>query len=352
MKLSRRAFSVLAAQAAACLGAGRAWADSAAMPLHELGLGIVIHSYGIRAGQPGAEGFSDPLVFFEYCRQLGAAGIQTGLGILDAAAAEKMRAAASDAKMYVEGIVALPKNEADVTRFTAELRTSVACGAQVVRTVMLSGRRYETFTDLASFQAFARESFQRLQWAKPAMEATGVRLAVENHKDWRTDELLDILRRIDCPLVGVCVDTGNSIALLEEPHEVIDAYAPVAFTSHFKDKAVQEYADGFLLSEVPLGQGILDLKRIVQTLRAKQPEIRLNLEMITRDPLRVPCLTAKYWATFEQLPASVLAAALRRLHTSTQALPGIDGKSVEEKLRFEDNNVRESLAFAAWQLTK
>ncbi len=319
------------------------------MPLHDLGLGIVIHSYGIRGGQPGAEGFSDPLVFFEYCRQLGAAGIQTSLGALDAAAAEKMRAAATDAKMYVEGIVSLPKDEADVTRFTEELRTSAACGAKVVRTVMLSGRRYETFADIASFQTFARESFQRLERAKPAVEASGVRLAVENHKDWRTDELLDILRRIDCPLVGVCVDTGNSIALLEEPHEVVDACAPVAFTSHFKDMAVQEYADGFLLSEVPLGQGFLDLKRMVQSLRAKQPEIRLNLEMITRDPLRVPCLTEKYWATFEGLPASVLAGAMRRTraHASKTPLPAITGKSSAEKLQFEDDNVRESLAFAA-----
>ena len=347
MKLSRRTFSVIAAQAAACLGAGRAWAESVNMPLHELGLGIVIHSYGIRAGQPGAEGFSDPLVFLEYCRQLGAAGVQTSLGKLDALAAEKM-SAATEAKMYVEGIVSLPEDEGDVARFTEVLRTSAACGAQVVRTVMLSGRRYETFADLASFQAFARESFQRLEWAKPAVEQTGVRLAVENHKDWRTDELLDILRRIDCPLIGVCVDTGNSVALLEEPHEVVDAYAPVAFTSHFKDMVLQEYADGFLLSEVPLGQGFLDLKRIVQSLRAKQPEIRLNLEMITRDPLRVPCLTEKYWATFDKLPASDLAATMRRVreHASNEALPTIAGKSIDERLRFEDGNVRASLQFA------
>ena len=32
--------------------------------------------------------------------------------------------------------------------------------------------------------------------------------------------------------------------------------------------------------------------------------------MITRDPLRVPCLGTKYWTTFESLPARELARSL------------------------------------------
>ena len=352
MTPSRREFLAFTAQAAACLSAGAAGADEGARPLQELGLGVVIHSYGIRAGQPGDEGFSNPRVFFDYCRQLGAAGIQTSLTGLGVQGAEQLRADAAAAGMYVEGIVALPRDEGDVARFAAELRIAELCGAKVVRTVMLSGRRYETFDSLAAFQAFAKEGFRRLEWAKGAVEKQSVSLAVENHKDWRVEELLDILRRIDCPLIGVCVDTGNSIALLEEPHAVVDAYAPVAFTTHFKDMAVQEYANGFLLSEVPLGQGFLDLKRIVKSLRGARPEVRLNLEMITRDPLRVPCLAEKYWATFDQLPGSELAAALRdvRAHASTQGLPEIQSKSLEERLRYEDDNVRASLAFAGGAL--
>ena len=34
---------------------------------------------------------------------------------------------------------------------------------------------------------------------------------------------------------------------------------------------VEEYADGFLLSEVPLGEGILDLKGMVAALRKANP---------------------------------------------------------------------------------
>jgi L-ribulose-5-phosphate 3-epimerase UlaE len=73
---------------------------------------------------------------------------------------------------------------------------------------------------------------------------------------------------------------------------------------------VQEYEEGFLLSEVPLGQGFLDLKGIVASLQKANPKIQFNLEMITRDPLKIPCLTERYWATMQDTPAHRLAAAM------------------------------------------
>src|SRR5262249_48971045 len=147
---------------------------------------------------------------------------------------------------------------------------------------------------------------------------------------------------------GICLDTGNSIALLEDPMQVVEAYAPWALTTHFKDMGVAESEDGFLLSEVPLGEGFLDLKRIVETLRRARPEVRINLEMITRDPLRVPCLTPKYWLTLEKVPGRDLAETLAgvRKHKFPRPLATISGLSRTEQLRIEDDNVRRSLQFA------
>src|SRR6185437_7355223 len=111
------------------------------------------------------------------------------------------------------------------------------------------------------------------------------------------DELLSLLRKVGSDSLGVCLDTCNSISLLEDPMEVVEALAPRAFTTHFKDMGLDEYREGFLLSEVRFGSGILDLARVVRVLRDARPGIRFNLEMITRDPLKVPCLTQSYWAT-------------------------------------------------------
>ena len=249
-------------------------------PGGEGSLGLVIHSFaGAHAGDRGRasrRAFLGPARFLEHARALGARGVQVGLGVLDDAAADALRERARAASMYLEGIVALPRDQADMERFEAEIRTAKRVGAQVVRTVMLSGRRYETFANIAEFRRFAESSTHALKLAAPVVARHDIRLAVENHKDWRADELIRVLKQAGNDHVGVCLDTGNSIALLEDPMEVVEALAPRAFTTHFKDMVLEEYRDGFLLSEVPLGEGILDLPRVDQDV-ARRPARRFVL---------------------------------------------------------------------------
>lgn len=146
----------------------------------------------------------------------------------------------------------------------------------------------------------------------------------------------------------MCVDTGNSLALVEPPQETVEVLAPYAFSTHVKDLGVEEYAEGFLMAEVPLGTGFLDVPRICGVLRKAKAAPRLNLEMITRDPLKIPCLTAKYWATLEHVPGRRLAAVLSlvRQHAAKKPLPRTTGLSREEQLKREDDNVRQSLRYA------
>ena len=218
----------------------------------------------------------------------------------------------------------------------------------IIRTVCLSGRRYENFATQEAFQNFRKASENSLQLAEPIMRKHQMRLAVENHKDWRIGEFLEILKHIDSEWVGMTLDTGNNLALLEDPMEVVKALAPYAFTVHLKDMAVEEYEDGFLMSEVNLGDGFLDISGMISVIRKHNPDIRFNLEMITRDPLQIPCLTEKYWATFDKVSASELAVFLRKIkeHKSKEALPRISDKSADEQLALEIENNRFSVLMA------
>jgi sugar phosphate isomerase/epimerase len=308
--------------------------------------------YGLKQAAGGVERFRTPLEFLEHAHQHGAGGIQAPLGMLSKPNADALRRQAELWQMYVEGSIRLPKDAADVERFAAECDSVRRAGGEVARTVMLGGRRYEVFQSAEEFRRFRQESFRSLELAEPVMRRQELRLAVENHKDWQVPELLDILKRISSEHVGVCVDTGNSIALLEEPHEVVEAYAKYAFAVHLKDMAVEEYADGFLLSEVPFGEGMLDLPRVVNTLKQAQPKLRISLEMMTRDPLKVPVLANRYWATFASLPARQLARSLATVRDrgSKQPLPRISSLSVVEQIAKEEANVRKCIAFAAQRL--
>lgn len=125
-------------------------------------LGLVIHSFPVHTtgdrGRAAGDRFSAPGRFLEYAHTLGAGGVQVALGVLDHATADSLGDRARAASMYLEGIVALPRDGSDVPRFEAEIRTAKRTGARVVRSVMLSGRRYETFSSIVEFRRFAESS--------------------------------------------------------------------------------------------------------------------------------------------------------------------------------------------------
>ncbi len=319
------------------------------------GLGLVLYTCGIRrkfmqAMNPQVDLY-EPLTFLKHCHELGAGGIQAALGTLDANRIRVVRDYAEQHEMFIDGIVSPPRNEMDLSRFAAEIRTAAEVGVQAVRTVVMPGRRYEQFKTLGEFREAAAQAQRMLERAAPLVEKYRVRLAVENHKDQRIDERLALYQKLSSEFIGACVDTGNSFALLDDPYGAIEALAPHAFTVHLKDQAVKSCEDGFLLADIPLGAGCFDLKRMVETLQRARPKIRMLLELITRDPLRIPCLSESYWTTMPTVPASDLARALRIVGAHpAENLPQVSSLPLAEQLALEDVHIGTSLNFARAKL--
>lgn len=293
----------------------------------------------------------EPKHFLTHCQNVGAGGAQIRLGIRPPQDLKAIREQAERAGLFLEAIVTAPRDRQDAQRFDQEMATARNAGAVAARTTVIPGRRYEFFRSLEMFQEYEALARKSLELAAPIAENYKIPLAVENHKDHRDAERVALFKAISSEYVGACVDTGNSLALLEDPLSTVEKLAPWAHAVHLKDQAVKLYEDGFLLGDIPLGQGALDLKRLVEILQKTKPGIRFSLELITRDPLKVPCLTEKYWRTFPDLPAQELARTLRYVRDhSTDNLQDISRLSPEEQLAREDANVRESLTYARDQL--
>ncbi|MEO8126245.1 MAG: TIM barrel protein [Bryobacteraceae bacterium] len=288
--------------------------------------------------------FRDTLEFLEHCNALGAAGIQAALSSTDPAYLKKVRARAEELGMYVEVMAPMPK--ADSTAFEHYVQAAKDVGAVAIRSGCLSGRRYETFATLEDWNKFVAESKASIARAVPIVEKMKVPMGLENHKDWTLDEHLEIMKKYAGDYFGCCLDAGNNISLLDDPMELIERLAPYAVTTHLKDMAVDEAPDGFLLSEMVMGTGMLDMKRVIATIQSARPKTNLLLEMITRDPLRVPCLTDKYWATFPDRKGIYLAKTLRMVKAKKQNLPVISTLDHEAQLKVEADNVKRCLAFA------
>ena len=165
-----------------------------------------------------------------------------------------------------------------------------------------------------------------------------LRLGIENHKGWRSAEQAAWLKRVSSEWVGVHFDFGNNVSLCEDPAETLHNLLPYTVACHIKDMAVEPYEDGFLLSEVPLGEGFLDIKGMAASLRNWDANMPFDLEMITRDPLKIPVFTDKYWVTFDDsyspLPGRDLAHTLEivRKNKPKNPLPRTTGMSPEAQL--------------------
>ena len=292
--------------------------------------------------------FNDPVRFLQFAHERGANAVQLPLGIRTADEANLIRSTCDRLGLQIEGIVSPPK-PTHSDRFQEELKSVAACGASIARIVMSGGRRYEIYEKNEQFLEFTRASLEVLQTADRTASHVQVTLAVENHKDYRVEELVDVMKRLSSEWTGVCLDTGNNLALLEDPLNAVSALAPFARTVHLKDMGLEESENGFLLSEVPLGRGTLNLPSIVAIIRKASPRARFHLEMITRDPLSIPCLTEKYWATMPHVPGQDLARTLKSIRSNQKntPLPRVSSLKPEEQLAVEERHVRESFEFAA-----
>lgn len=75
--------------------------------------------------------------------------------------------------------------------------------------------------------------YDEVMAALPLLEQTGIKLALENHTETFADEILWLIDRIDHPLVGACVDTVNSMGVLETRNRQWRNWHPMLFPTTF-----------------------------------------------------------------------------------------------------------------------
>lgn len=350
--MTRRQLLASAGAAAAGVAARSAHAQTPPQPLPNFGGAPAGFPVRTRAGRGGAK----PFDFVEHCHSLGLGVVETRLANTEPETVKTLRQKVEGYHMRLILDVGYPRDEAGVPAFDAGVKAAKDCGAVSLRCAM-TGRRYEDMNSLEEF----KQNFERCQksiaLAEPILRKYRMKLGIENHKGWRSAEQAAWLKRLSSEWVGVHFDFGNNVALCEVPAATLQNLLPYIFASHIKDMAVQPYEDGFLLSEVPLGEGFLDLKGMVATLRKKDPNMPFDLEMITRDPLKIPIYTDKYWVTFDDsyspLPGRDVAKieALVKRYRPRNPLPQTSGLTREAQLKLEDECIAKSIDYARQNLS-
>ncbi len=114
----------------------------------------------------------------------------------------------------------------------------------------------------------------------PEFEAADVKVALETYEQVPTSRIIDVVRRVGSPFLGICSDPANTVAALELPKGVVEAVAPHVLNMHVKDFAFsrKEGWVGFTYSGSPLGEGLLDYDHMVQTIRPEENNINQIIE--------------------------------------------------------------------------
>ncbi|MCT4477047.1 sugar phosphate isomerase/epimerase [Peribacillus frigoritolerans] len=113
----------------------------------------------------------------------------------------------------------------------------------------------------------------------PLLEKYRIKLAVENHEEELTDEVIQIINEVNNPWVSAHCDVGNGMMAWEDPVEAVRKLAPYAFTTHFKDHIIIHDGEDYRVCGVPVGTGNIDTEECFKILVEKSTLTRINVEM-------------------------------------------------------------------------
>jgi len=158
------------------------------------------------------------------------------------------------------------KNEKMFDDMMKSIEYAEAIGAKVMRVVGSSlVFRFE------SHEAQIERLSRMFSTAAKEVEKRGIMMAVENHIDFNSDEILQILKNVGSPNIGINFDTGNFVRVLDDPVLAMKKLVKHVFATHIKDLRIQKGVpvnEWYFFSCTPVGDGgIVDNQKIGQLLQ-------------------------------------------------------------------------------------
>lgn len=200
---------------------------------------------------------------------------------------------------------------ASVESLTAGCEFAKAAGSPVVRCILspvLCGDR-RPLGDGGWDKRFA-ECVGILRSVVPVAKRCGVRIGVENHQDATSEDLIRLCEEVGDAAVGVTLDTGNPLAVAEDPVEFARRILPHLVNVHLKDYRIVKAPGGLRLCHCAIGGGVVDFAALF-ALFDRKPEVKRNLEMAWLGERHIRVLEEGWWDGYPPRRARDLVPFLR-----------------------------------------
>lgn len=202
---------------------------------------------------------------------------------------------------------------------------------------------YDRFRTDASWAEQLEATERLLRILAPIARDLGVHINLETHEEITSFELVRLVEAVGPDAIGITFDTANVVQRAEHPTWAAQRVAPYVRQTHLKDTSLFLASDGFLHQMRPVGEGVLDLERILQILFEARPGLHLSLELAQvragRPPRRLPVqiYDPEWLAGHPDLSPEELAACIELAETyaSRIAADGGDDFDAYAKRPFE-----------------
>jgi 3-oxoisoapionate decarboxylase len=231
------------------------------------GVRWTFHDFVRRAVELGVDDVSLESCFFEsleagYLADIGAALDAAGLGRVLAWG-------------HPDGLEA-GRSEKAWREMNALIPLAPRMGARVMR-IVASSLMFRNEPHGPQIEAIVRMLKQSVKIAADC----GVTLAVENHIDYTSREILEILQRVGSDALKVNFDTGNTLRMMEDPVAAARLLGPYTVATHTKDVEACRHVrpeEWYFFSSVPVGTGLIDMPGVVRALAESGYEGSLAVE--------------------------------------------------------------------------
>ncbi|MCW5977545.1 MAG: sugar phosphate isomerase/epimerase [Bryobacteraceae bacterium] len=305
-----------------------------------------------------------PFEYLDYCAKWKANVVHFSevrfLGSLDPAHVKKVSDYAR--KLNIELEIGMSSICPSSTRFRAEDGTAEEQLSRVIEAARVAGsplvRAYlGTMEDRKSpigIEGHIENTARVLRNVKTRAVDADVKIAIENHAgDMQGRELKMLIEEAGKDFVGACIDSGNPLWTIEDPHVTLETLAPFGLTSHVRDSAVWKTPNGAIVRWVRTGEGNVEIDEWIRKYAELCPGKACTMEVIVTGPREFPYLQPDFWDGYRNVPAWQFSRFLALVEKGKQvegpapASPEQRAQREREDLEASTRYVQELLGMAA-----
>lgn len=215
-------------------------------------------------------------------------------------------------------------------------------GSRIVRAYLGTARDR---TGAVPLEKHIENAVRVLRAVRARAQDADVKIAIENHAgDMQARELKTLIVEAGTDFVGACVDSGNPLWTLEDPHLTLEVLAPYALTSHVRDSRVWRTPKGAAVRWVRTGEGNVGIESWIRKFVEMCPGKAVTQEVIVTGPREYPFLEEGFWEPYRDVKAAEFARFLA-LAEAGEPDDGYKGPSKQERPRREREDLEASMRF-------